>query len=100
MPRDHGRCGKGTNHANPIAPSLSATKSRVQRGRTQLREMLEACCEIAVDARGKVTDFTPRNSPPCCSPDPPVKGYGATRQGNSLCHPRSASAAHLFFLSA
>lgn len=40
--------------------SLSAMKSRVQRGRAQLRALLEDCCEIALDARGKVTDFTPR----------------------------------------
>lgn len=40
--------------------SLSAMKSRVQRGRAQLRALLEDCCEIALDARGKVTAFTPR----------------------------------------
>jgi RNA polymerase sigma-70 factor, ECF subfamily len=47
--------------------SLPAMKSRVQRGRAQLREMLDACCEIAVDARGKVTDFTPQGSSCCAS---------------------------------
>ena len=40
--------------------SLSGMKSRVQRGRDQLRRMFEQCCDIALDARGKVTDFTPR----------------------------------------
>lgn len=40
--------------------SLSGMKSRVQRGRAQLRQLLDECCEIALDARGKVTDFTPR----------------------------------------
>lgn len=35
-------------------------KSRVQRGRRMLREMFEACCEIALDARGRIVDFTPR----------------------------------------
>jgi RNA polymerase sigma-70 factor (ECF subfamily) len=40
----------------------------VQRGRAQLREMLDACCEIALDARGKVVEFTPRvPGQPCCS---------------------------------
>lgn len=32
--------------------SVSGVKSRVQRGRERLREMLERCCAIAVDARG------------------------------------------------
>jgi RNA polymerase sigma-70 factor (ECF subfamily) len=40
--------------------SLSGMKSRVQRGREQLRRMFEQCCEIALDARGKVTDYAPR----------------------------------------
>jgi RNA polymerase sigma-70 factor, ECF subfamily len=40
--------------------SLSGMKSRVQRGRAQLRELFDACCEIAIDARGKPTDFMPR----------------------------------------
>lgn len=40
--------------------SVSGMKSRVQRGREQLRRMFEQCCEIALDARGKVTEYTPR----------------------------------------
>jgi len=43
--------------------SVSGMKSRVQRGRAQLREMFDACCEIALDARGKVTDYTQRPRP-------------------------------------
>lgn len=45
--------------------SVSGMKSRVQRGRAQLRGLVEACCEIAVDARGKVTDAQPRAPSPC-----------------------------------
>jgi RNA polymerase sigma-70 factor, ECF subfamily len=45
--------------------SVSGMKSRVQRGREQLRRMFDACCEIAIDARGKPTDFTPRGCKPC-----------------------------------
>jgi len=41
--------------------SLSGMKSRVQRGRDQLRRMFDECCEIALDARGKPTDFAPRS---------------------------------------
>lgn len=34
--------------------SVSGMKSRVQRGRQQLRKALEDCCHIALDARGRV----------------------------------------------
>ncbi len=40
--------------------SLSAMKSRVQRGREQLREAFEDCCRIALDARGRVVACEPR----------------------------------------
>lgn len=40
--------------------SVSGMKSRVQRGRAQLRALFEDCCAIAVDARNKVIEFTPR----------------------------------------
>lgn len=40
--------------------SVSGMKSRVQRGRRLLRELFEACCEIALDVRGRVVDYTPR----------------------------------------
>jgi RNA polymerase sigma-70 factor (ECF subfamily) len=40
--------------------STPGMKSRVQRGRRLLRELFEACCEIALDPRGHVVDYTPR----------------------------------------
>jgi len=46
--------------AEMLGISLSGMKSRVQRGRERLRAMLEACCEVAVDARGKVVACEPR----------------------------------------
>jgi RNA polymerase sigma-70 factor, ECF subfamily len=53
--------------AEMVGISVSGMKSRVQRGRAQLRQMFEACCEIALDARGKVIDYTPRShSCPTC----------------------------------
>jgi RNA polymerase sigma-70 factor (ECF subfamily) len=54
--------------AEPMRISVSGMKSRVQRGRGQLRVMLEDCCAIAVDARGKVTDVVPRERESCCAP--------------------------------
>jgi RNA polymerase sigma-70 factor (ECF subfamily) len=47
--------------AEIVGISVSGMKSRVQRGRAQLRQLFEACCEIALDARGKVIDYTPRS---------------------------------------
>lgn len=40
--------------------SVSGMKSRVQRGRAKLRAMLEACCEVALDARQRVVGCQPR----------------------------------------
>jgi SAM-dependent methyltransferase len=39
---------------------LSGMKSRVQRGREKLRGLLEDCCDIALDARGRVIGCEPR----------------------------------------
>jgi len=41
--------------------SLSGMKSRVQRGRRQLKGMLEACCTIELDRRRGVVDYDVRN---------------------------------------
>lgn len=51
--------------AEMVGISVSGMKSRVQRGRGRLRELFDACCEIALDARGKPTEFTPRGHPSC-----------------------------------
>jgi RNA polymerase sigma-70 factor (ECF subfamily) len=53
--------------AELVGLSVSGMKSRVQRGRAQLRALLEACCEIEVDRRGRVTDVTKRLTEPCCN---------------------------------
>lgn len=46
--------------AEMLGISLSGMKSRVQRGRAQIRRMFEECCEVSVDVRGHVVDCTPR----------------------------------------
>jgi RNA polymerase sigma-70 factor (ECF subfamily) len=46
--------------AEMLGISLSGMKSRVQRGRAQLRRALEACCDIALDVRGRVVACEPR----------------------------------------
>lgn len=40
--------------------SLSGAKSRIQRGRRKLAEMLQDCCRFQFDARGNVLDCEPR----------------------------------------
>ena len=46
--------------AEMLGVSLTAMKSRVQRGRQKIREMFEQCCEISVDGRGRVTECQSR----------------------------------------
>ena len=46
--------------AEMLGISLSGMKSRVQRGRQQMRQMLQSCCEIALDARGHVVSYDRR----------------------------------------
>lgn len=48
--------------AERLGLSYSGLKSRVQRGRDQLRGLLLRCCEIERDARGGIIDFTPRDA--------------------------------------
>ncbi len=46
--------------AERLGLSLSAAKSRVQRGRERLRAELEACCRFELDRRGNVVDYRAR----------------------------------------
>ena len=51
--------------------SLSGAKSRVQRGREQLKKMLLSCCDVELDNRRRVLDYQPRgnNASRGCSSD-------------------------------
>lgn len=42
--------------ADRLGLSLSGAKSRVQRGRAQLKSLLQTCCQLAFDGRGNVID--------------------------------------------
>ncbi len=44
--------------------SASGAKSRVQRGRAMLRDQLLACCQVELDSRGHVIEYSPRRSDP------------------------------------
>jgi RNA polymerase sigma-70 factor, ECF subfamily len=57
-----------TAAAKQLGVSVSGMKSRVQRGRRQLKRMLEECCTIQLDVRRGVAGYTPRNGDRCgCS---------------------------------
>ncbi len=45
--------------ATRLGLSLPGMKSRVQRGRRQLKSMLNACCAIQLDRRRSVIDYAP-----------------------------------------
>ena len=45
--------------------TVPGMKSRVQRGRAKLRELLDACCRFDIDARGNVMDYEARNCGGC-----------------------------------
>jgi len=47
--------------------SLSGAKSRVQRGRRELKAILLACCDVEFDRVGNILDYQPRQ--PNCKPD-------------------------------
>ena len=50
--------------ADRLGISLSGAKSRVQRGREKLRQMLLECCSIERGICGTVTEMTPRKPGP------------------------------------
>ncbi len=63
--------------AGMLGVSLSGMKSRVRRGRQQLRKAIEDCCHVALDARGRVVACEPR--PDGKQPGGCCEGAGAPR---------------------
>lgn len=51
--------------ASDLGLTLTATKSRVRRGRLLLRAMLDDCCRFEFDRRGRVIEAIPRDSCAC-----------------------------------
>lgn len=45
--------------------SLSGAKSRIQRARARLRQKILDCCELEMDRRGNVLDWSKRSEKPC-----------------------------------
>ena len=52
--------------ANRLGISVSGAKSRVQRAREKLRDLILTCCHIELDRRGRVIDYYERCC--CCNP--------------------------------
>ena len=53
-----------TEVAKQLGISVSGAKSRVQRGRAKLREMLHRCCDVERDRRGNIIAVEGRRD--CC----------------------------------
>jgi RNA polymerase sigma-70 factor (ECF subfamily) len=53
--------------ARALGVPLTTVRSRVQRGRARLREMVEAMCAVEVDARGRLVACDHR-ADACCGP--------------------------------
>lgn len=51
--------------ATKLGLSVTGMKSRVRRGRQQLRHMLDECCLIELDRRRGVLEFQPRKPKSC-----------------------------------
>ncbi|MFC4061696.1 sigma-70 family RNA polymerase sigma factor [Planomonospora corallina] len=51
--------------ARRLGLSVPGMKSRIQRARARLRTLLLACCQVAVDARGQVSEVRPAGACPC-----------------------------------
>ena len=54
-----------TEAARELGLSVSGMKSRVQRGRRKLKELLLDCCQVELDRRRGVVDFEPRDGGAC-----------------------------------
>lgn len=68
--------------SNRLGISLSAAKSRVQRGREKLKDLLLQCCHVEFDRQGNVTDYQLRiGCHACCTSNP----------GSTSCRPRGGS---------
>lgn len=52
--------------ADRLGLSLSGAKSRIQRGRVMLKEVLDQCCTFEFDRRGNLMDVDPRPDRTVC----------------------------------
>lgn len=57
---------KQSEVARELGIPLSTLRTRVQRGRQELRVLVRRCCEIETDVRGRVVACEPRAQPCSC----------------------------------
>lgn len=71
--------------AKRLSLSVSGMKSRVQRGRRQLKQMLDECCLIQLDRRRGVIDYDVRDAgcDPCGQPETESKPFLQDTGGSS-----------------
>jgi RNA polymerase sigma-70 factor (ECF subfamily) len=60
--------------ASELGISVSGAKSRVQRARRQLKDLLEQCCTVEVDRVGSVAAYQPTDSGCGCDTASPCSG--------------------------
>ena len=51
--------------AEKLGLSISGMKSRVQRGRGKLKDVILDCCEVELDRRGGLVDYRRRSGDAC-----------------------------------
>ncbi len=56
--------------AEKLGVSVSGMKSRVQRGRGKLKDVILDCCEVELDRRGGLVDYRRRSPQACDDCDP------------------------------
>jgi RNA polymerase sigma-70 factor (ECF subfamily) len=72
---------EGVTHraaAKRLGLSISAMKSRVQRGRKRIKFLLHDCCRIQLDRSGRIVEYEVRNQPcDLCDPRGPAPWHRA-----------------------
>jgi RNA polymerase sigma-70 factor (ECF subfamily) len=64
--------------ARRLGVSVTALKSRIRRGRLELKAMLLQCCEFELSSGGRVLDYWPRQE--CCADVPRSEIFPNTKQ--------------------
>jgi RNA polymerase sigma-70 factor (ECF subfamily) len=54
--------------AHQLGISLSGVKSRIQRGRDKLKDLLHQCCFFELDSEGNILDYGQQNADSDCGP--------------------------------
>jgi len=48
--------------ADKLGITLAAVKSRILRGRSRMRRMIEDCCHLELDSRGSIMEYVPKGT--------------------------------------